>query len=59
MKGRAKPFLFTTAIIVSTTMHQRKISLTKNSQVPCAGMSYVLAEGQERHFGWSLRGEMK
>lgn len=22
-------------------------------------MSYVLTEGQERHFGWPLRGEMK
>lgn len=28
-------------------------------QVPCAGVSCVLTEGQERHFGWSLRGEMK
>lgn len=36
-----------------------KISSTKNPQVPCAGVSYVLTEGQERHFGWSLRGEMK
>jgi len=22
-------------------------------------MSYILTEGQERHFGWSLRAEMK
>lgn len=28
-------------------------------QVPCAGVSCVLTEGQERHLGWSFRGEME
>lgn len=59
LKGGEKPFLLITAVIVSTNMHRMKISSTKNPQVPCAGVSYVLTEGQERHFGWSLRGEMK
>lgn len=40
--------------------HCLKENLLKQTpQVPCAGVSCVLTEGQERYFGWTLGGEME